>query len=329
MTKPTNPVWEKGLPSSKMWQSAAMNERQYMFYFDWLLQLACARFKWQGLPTTIDERFMELTINSYGMSLFFFENKNYGQFFATQATPHGSINMYHEPTKFQAYGAGGRDGGGVFNEVVTNAVRTLPYDAIYRMKRDGENVGVPIWNNYTRTPTLFALEIYARRLANIDRAIDVNIAAQKMPIFITCDEAQRLTVDNMVKQWEGNEPIIIGDNMSMNGVQIGYINPDVPYVCDKLYKDKLTCWGEVMTFLGINNNSIEKGERVQSAEVNANNSQIEKSGLITLDTRRWACEKINIIFDLEVWVDSNADFSSRNFAAIMTAPEKRYDDIPD
>ena len=41
------------------------------------------------------------------------------------------------------------------------------------------------------------VEMFARRLYNIDRIIDVNVNAQKTPILITCDENQRLTMKNL------------------------------------------------------------------------------------------------------------------------------------
>lgn len=312
-SKHMNPVYDKGLPRNAIWQSAQYNEQTFMFYYDWLIQLACSRFQWQGLPDGIDKRFMELVINSQGLAVFFYEENNYDQFFCTQATAAGTINMYREPTIYQAYGAGS------FNYHLKAATHAT---------KKGETNGycIPIWNNFTRTPTIFALELYARRLSNIDRAIDTNLAAQKMPIFITCSETQRMTVDEIVKQWQGNEPAVIGDSLSLDGVQIGYISSGVDYVTDKLLKDKMTIWCEIMSYLGINNNNIVKGERVQAAEVNSNNSEIEKSSLMALDTRRWACDDINRLYDLEVWVDMAVDYSSVNWANIMLAPAERYGD---
>lgn len=54
------------------------------------------------------------------------------------------------------------------------------------------------------------MRIYARRLADIDRTVDVNLMSQKMPIFAVVPESQRLTIQNLMKQYVGNEPIIVG-----------------------------------------------------------------------------------------------------------------------
>lgn len=50
--------------------------------------------------------------------------------------------------------------------------------------------------------------MFAKRLYNLDRAIDVNANAQKTPVVIKCTQEERLTLMNLYKQWEGNEPMI-------------------------------------------------------------------------------------------------------------------------
>lgn len=36
------------------WQSAEMNNLQYRMYYEMLEQMACAIYRWEGLPTEID-----------------------------------------------------------------------------------------------------------------------------------------------------------------------------------------------------------------------------------------------------------------------------------
>ena len=40
------------------------------------------------------------------------------------------------------------------------------------------------------------VEMYSKRLYDLDRAIDVNANAQKTPVLIPCDENQRLIMKN-------------------------------------------------------------------------------------------------------------------------------------
>ena len=82
-----------------------------------------------------------------------------------------------------------------------------------------------------------------------------------------------------------------------------------------------------MTYLGIQNTNISKAERVQSAEVSANDGQIEASRLVRLNCRRMACEEINRKYGLSVWCDMNADISSQNMNyLLMVDPEQQNEE---
>lgn len=277
-------------------QSAELNDQQQLFYEVWITELSCSRFTWQNLPDEVSPRFMELMLYYDGLAVFFREGVFYDKYFCTQATALGRLNVYYDPKGFTAYGPGG-----------------------FHKRMSAKNC-VPIWNNYTRTPTWLMTQIYARRLANIDRTFDVNLNMQKMPAFVRCEESQKLTVQNLIDQWQGNAPIIFGDNLSLQGVELGYITPNIDYKGDQLLAAKTRVWAEMMSWLGINNAPQEKKERVQTAEVEANDEQIEASRLSALDCRREACKAINRKYGLDVWCDANTDFSSANFAAITALP---------
>lgn len=274
------------------WQSAEMNNNQYRMYYEMLEQMACAMYRWENLPPEIDQRFLELTLFNRGMSVFFFDEE-YDAFFSTMGSPSGQINMYQNPLEYIAYGANG-----------------------FHRRLKAKDC-VPIWNNYLRRPDVNAMRIYARRLADIDRTVDVNLMSQKMPIFVVVPEAQRLTLQNVMKQYTGNEPVIIGADGMFDPSQITYLNSGAPFITPELLKAKQTVWGEIMTYFGIDNTNVSKAERVQSAEVEANNAQIETNRLIRLNCRREACKQINRKYGLEIWCDLNRDFSSKNYNDLM------------
>lgn len=281
----------------KKWQSAEMNNMQYRLYYEMLQQMACAIYRWEGVPEEIDQRFLELTLFERGLSVFFWDDE-YDAFFSTMGTPSGQINMYQNPLRFIAYGANG-----------------------FRRELKSKDC-VPIWNNYLRRPDINAMKIYARRLADIDRTIDVNLMTQKMPVFAMVPESQRLTVQNLMKQWTGNEPIIVGADGMFDPSQLSYLTSGAPYMVDKLLEAKQVIWSEVMTYFGIENTNISKAERVQSAEVNANNGQIMANRLVRLNCRREACKQINRKYGLEMWCDMNKDVSTDNMnMLLMVDPE--------
>lgn len=271
--------------AKKRWQSAELNNIQYRIYAEWIEEMACSVYRWEGLPTEIDQRFLEITLFERALSVFFYDEE-YDAFFSTMGTPSGTVNMYNNPTGYLAYGSNG-----------------------FRRELDAKDC-VPIWNNYLRRPCIDAVQVYARRLADIDRTMDVNLHSQKMPVIVFCPEQQKHTVVNLMKQYDGNEPVIIALDGMFDVSQMTYLSSEAPYIVDKLLRDKAVIWSECMTYFGIDNTNIAKAERVQSAEVRANDGQIEANRLIRLNCRREACKEINRKYGLSVWVDFNEDLSS-------------------
>ena len=150
-------------------------------------------------------------------------------------------------------------------------------------------------------PTAPTIQLYAMKLTNIERTIDTNIIAQKMPIIIRCSERQKLSLKQVMNQRNDNEPVIYGDK-SLDTNQMEVLKTDAPIVFDKLQIQKHAVWNECMTFLGINNANMDKRERLVDDEVQANNEQVKASEDVMLKAREKACELINEIFKLNVRV---------------------------
>ena len=52
-------------------ESAYMNNRTYLQYYNRLTELAISMFEWQNLPETVDQRFLEMCLFGDGMCVFF------------------------------------------------------------------------------------------------------------------------------------------------------------------------------------------------------------------------------------------------------------------
>ena len=161
------------------WNSNKINDSTYLYYYTTLTELAISMFEWKNLPETVDARFLELTLFSDGMAVFF-KDKELG-YLALQTMIGTPLNVYRIPTKRRAYAVNG------YRENLT------------------EEDSVIIYNNYLHTNSMCDIEMFASRLYDITRTIDVNVNAQKTPIMISCDEDQRLTLLHRlweVLQWE-------------------------------------------------------------------------------------------------------------------------------
>lgn len=262
-------------------ESAYMNNRTYLQYYNRLTELAISMFEWQNLPETVDQRFLEMCLFSDGMCVFF-QDEVLG-YLSLQCMIGGKLNVYRIPMERRAYATNG-----------------------YQRDLDGTN-SVIIFNNYLHTNSMLDVEMFSKRLYNLDRAIDVNANAQKTPVLIQCDESQRLTMKNLYKQYEGNEPFIFGSKgLDANGLKV--LQTGAPYVADKLYELKTQIWNEALTYLGISNINVVKKERMITDEVTRNQGGTVASRYSRLESRRQACKQINEMFGLDIWVDYREDF---------------------
>ena len=267
----------------QFWESATLNNTNFKQYYNRLTELSISMFEWQNLPDTVDPRFLELTLFSDGQAVFFYD-EDIG-YLALQNILGGKLNVYRVPVERRAYAVNG------YQKVLS------------------DKDSVIIYNNYLHSNSRLDVEMFARRLYNLDRAIDVNANAQKTPVLIQCDETQRLTMVNLYKKFDGNEPVIFGDkNLNPNNVKV--LKTDAPYVADKLYQLKTQIWNEALTYLGISNINITKKERLITDEVTRNQGGTIASRYSRLEARREACRAINKMFGLDIWCDYREDYQA-------------------
>lgn len=260
------------------------NGATYVQYYNRLMELSMSMFEWKNLPDTVDERYLELGLFSSGCMVFF-KDDVIGEL-ALNMTYQGGFDIYGEPTRRRAYSR--------YNQFQT----TL----------DKDN-SVIIWNNMLRTNSALDVQMFAYRLYNLDRIVDINANAQKTPVLITCDEKQKLTMKNLYLQYEGNYPVIFGDsNLDIKSLSV--LKTDAPFVSDKIYDLKVKIWNEALTYLGISNINTTKKERMITDEVIRNQGGTIASRYSRLESRRRAVKKINKMFGLNITVDYREDFQS-------------------
>jgi hypothetical protein len=243
-------------------------------YYERLKLIALSLFEWEGLPESCNPRFLELTLYTFGRALFI--NDPELGYLNMRCTPSGTLNNYDEAISYTAYST-------VYNKEFTRDECVL------------------IRNNYLERPTDNSVVLFTARLTEAERTIDVNIKAQKTPVLIRTDEKDRLTVENLYKKYEGNEPFILGAK-SLNPEGIKVLKTDAPFVADKVQDYKHQIWNEALTFFGLNNANTDKRERLNADEVNANNEVISVNAESMLLTRLEACEQINKKYGLKVSV---------------------------
>ena len=296
----------------QFWESAQMNNRTYLHFYDRGVELAISRFEWKNLPETIDERFLELTLFGKGAAVFFKDelldspvpivpeniviigNDNEpvykdnltgkGSYLALPMVTNGRLDIYNKPLVRRAIANNGYNSGDL-----------TPENSII------------IYGNYLRKPIMRDIELYARWLYDVQQAMLINVKAQKTPIAVLCDESERLTMLNLYKDYDGNQPFIFGaKGLNLDGIKA--ISTGAPYVADKISEIKISIWNELLTFLGINNINLVKKERLITDEVTRNQGGVQASRFSPLGMRQTAAKEINRMFNLNISVDYRQDY---------------------
>lgn len=256
--------------NAEFWQSQKYNSAEFLQYYNRLMALSMSMFEWKNMPKTIDTRFLELCLFGDGFCLFF-KDEVMG-FLALRCAIGGQLSVYNIPKYRRAFAPNG-----------------------YQNDLTDEN-SVIIYNNELHTNSALDVEIFSKRLYEFDRTIEVNVKAQKTPILLLCDETQRLTLKNLYMKYEGNEPVIYGDNKNINTESIQAINTLAPFHGQELYDLKTRYYNEALTYLGISNISFQKKERMVSDEVIRNMGGTIANRYSRLNARKQACKMINEMF---------------------------------
>lgn len=276
-------------------QREALIERMYRRV---LTEMAMNRFKWEGMPDTIDLRYMELTLFRYALSVFYWDN-TYDKFLALQGAGAGNPNFYQNPTSYIINGNGSFQG------------KTLRARHV-----------VPIWANYLRTPDIDIVLIYAKKLAELDRTIEINSKNARMPKLLGTTESGKLSAENLVRQFdEGNPLITVQANSQLGPMSINDVLTTLdlgvdPDAVEKLHILRSRLWGECMGLLGLDFANQDKKERLVAAEVGANDQQVDAIRRVNLNAREQAAEAINDKFGLNVTVAYHVDQNNQEDAAI-------------
>lgn len=263
--------------------SKILNDQTFTDYYYRLMLLARSVFKWENLPGNINEKWVEYFLFHHGKCVVY-EDPLRGIMVA-ECLDDGKINNYHEPLCVKPAG------------IDVQPITLTP----------GKDC-VIIRNNDEMIPTSFTLKLFAYRLAEISRTIDVNIQAQKTPVLITGSDKQMKSLHVIYNQYDGNKPVIFGDKSLDNMEIMKVLNTNAPVVFPQLQVQKTTIWNECLTFLGINNANTEKRERLITDEVTANNTHIDLSAECFLKARQRAADEINELFGTSCTVERRESF---------------------
>lgn len=249
----------------------------YMKYWQ---NIATNIFEWGGFPENISSdllssEIIEKWLFEEGKAVFF-KDSSLG-FLCLKVNKEG-FNVVGKPTAYRAWGNGYEK-------------RLSPDECVF------------IKNNETELATNDPLQYYCECIADIELTKKLRRNAHKTPFMLETTPETELTAKNIFKQIDADEPAVYrnkGRGEETTGVNV--LNTGIDYINDRLNDEKNSYIADILTLLGLDNYVEDKAERVQSAEVEANQEYIIQAFRASLEKRQKACEEINKKFGLNLYV---------------------------
>ena len=267
-------------------ESLMVDNRTFIDYLERFKRICLSMFEWQNLPSSMNERYLEECLFYLGQACLLYDEK-YG-YINTRCSDNGQLNIYGLPTKLNCYS--------YTYQTYRNLYVGLPPKE--ELEKAQKEQAILVMNTKERVPTLATMELFAYRLYEAEMTALTNIKAQKTPVLILCDNEQRLTMENLYSQYDGNKPVIFGDKNQLPEGKIKAISTEAPFIADKIMEYKKQIWNEALVFLGVNTLSSEKKERMITDEASSNNELINLNLQAFLVPRQEACKKFNELFGL-------------------------------
>lgn len=221
------------------------NELRFLFYKRHLTDLWFSLFKCQ-LPfdETIHhdvERWLNLILFEGNEAALFYHDIL--GFLLGRAEPIGSVNWFNRYNNYRITLANGKSFQRNIGEIAI--CRNTPL-----------NVGMS-----------FIISWYARLLADVAGALDVNLKGQHTPAIIRSPSGQELTYSNMYEQVAGHKPVVFGlEFFNEDGKNFVYQEPAV-YLGDKLYMLKNAIYDDFYGMFGLSHQTNEKKAQINNAEI--------------------------------------------------------------
>jgi hypothetical protein len=256
------------------------NYKTTLNYKNKMLSLALNVFQFKNVDPFIDMSKVNMTLFQTG-SIAFFKDDITGTLMAMPYTIVGSLDYYGRP----------------------QAIMPLPYFGAYKRTLYAKNKEfVIMWDNESHIPLYPELIASAKRLAQIKRAIDINISQQNTNRIWKTTEDKLVSLDRALQQVDSNvNTIITYDDLDLN--EIGGILQVAPFVADKLNDAKKEEWSEFLETIGITSNIVNKKERLITDEVFTSMGGTIAFRYNRYESRRKAVELINKYFGTNIEVE--------------------------
>ena len=212
------------------------------------------------------------------------------------------------------------DAPSVVNYVNARGATFIP-KGIYKVNKDC----VIGWAHKSHASIRNLVLYYIDRIVDVENTINMNLFVHKLPRLVVCSPEDRSRVEDLMEAIERGEKKLFLDAIDVQAIKnVLDAGGNTSFIIDKLYQYKQNLENELLTFLGINNNPIEKAERLVTGEVNSNNQIINDCSECFLDTLKEFCENVSNILGFPLSVEATSSPMSNE--EVYTTPEEEEEE---
>lgn len=143
------------------------------------------------------------------------------------------------------------------------------------------------------------LQRFSTLLAMCDSAISVNLMNSKVAfIGFVDDAAQAKTMQKMYDEISQGNPAVFPRKSQVSSENFIFTNVKQTFVADDIMIVRRKIVNDFLSDIGINNANLDKRERLNEQEVNANNEEVRFNVLNWLDTIQEGLDVANILYGL-------------------------------
>lgn len=256
---------------------AVWDRQRYLIKWrDFVYTIAGGRFKWNGLPDTIDERYLEKILVTGGNAIFFDLD---GELRATKAAFTGMPDLNGNYHDYRAIGANGTS---------------------YEIE---QGAGVVCWDNLNRKPIIDTMELYAEEFAELDELQRVNRRQQRNVVAFAGPVEMQEDLSRMVRNLEMSEDQVIATKVLLENMAVQAINTGVDYRQKEFHEDFTALLNRLYMRLGIDHLQFEKQAHMLETEAQKGTDAVLRIRDNFLMARQAAADEINRKFQADITVE--------------------------
>lgn len=242
------------------------------YYYQWALKKILSRFELEGRPDHWEMNYFwkHLFLDGYISIL----DTSLGVI--PLKCGYTGINVWDEPTDII-----------IANHVLGSFTRKIDTDAaLVRLQYDFMGVN-PI------------LERFSTLLSLCDSAVAVNLMNSKVTwMAFVEDQAQAKTMQKMFDEISEGRPAVFPRKGTVNPENIISLQVKQNFVADDVMLVRRKIVNDFLSDIGINNANLDKRERLNGDEVNANNEEVRFNVLNWMDTIQEGLDSANRLYNL-------------------------------